>query len=94
MKTMEKDWGLMVYIETMYLRGNEEDGCVDFIQFGEDDMVPFVTLRRSDKICGEVNKWSFDVGNGALNIWMHFDVDRPKYFRKSFKNLNIFKFLE
>ena len=61
----------------------EAEGCVDYIQFGKDDMIPFVTLKRSKKMCGDVSNWAFDVDNGAMNIWMHFDDNRPKFYRNA-----------
>ena len=78
----KENWGLMVHIDSMYFRGKEDGGCSEYIQFGKDDLVPFVTLVRSKKMCGEVTNFSFDVDNGAMNIWMHFDDKREKYFRK------------
>ena len=44
----------MAYVEEMHLRQNSrDDKCIDSIQFGQDDRVPFVTLMKSDQFCGE-----------------------------------------
>ena len=45
--------GLLVYIEEMNLREDRRDGdCVDYVQFGLNDRIPFVTLQKSDRLCG------------------------------------------
>ena len=42
--------GLMAYVEEMHLRQNSrDDDCVDYVQFGQDDRLPFVTLNKSDR---------------------------------------------
>ena len=43
-------------------RGGGEAGCVDYVQFGEDDSIPFVTINKSKKLCGNVEKWNYNVG--------------------------------
>ena len=51
--TAPENHGLLVYIEEMNLRKDRRDGaCVDYVQFGLDDPVPFVTLQKSDRLCG------------------------------------------
>ena len=45
--------GLLVYIEEMNLRKDRRDGaCVDYVQFGQDDRIPFVTFEKSGRLCG------------------------------------------
>ena len=45
--------GLLVYVEEMNLREDRRDGdCVDYVQFGLNDPIPFVTLQKSDRLCG------------------------------------------
>ena len=45
--------GLLVYVEEMNLREDRRDGdCVDYVQFGQDDRIPFVTWKKSDRLCG------------------------------------------
>jgi hypothetical protein len=41
--------GVMVYTSSMYLRPGAVTGCVDYVQFGQDDFIPFITYRKSDK---------------------------------------------
>ena len=41
--------GVMVYTASMYLRPGTVTGCVDYVQFGQDDLIPFITLRKSEK---------------------------------------------
>ncbi len=41
--------GVMVYTSAMYLRPGAVTGCVDYVQFGQDDFIPFITYRKSDK---------------------------------------------
>ena len=35
---------------------------MDYVQFGEDDSIPFVTINKSKKLCGNVEKWNYNVG--------------------------------
>ena len=47
-------FGLAAYVEEMHLRENTKtEDCEDYVQFGEKDIIPFVTLRKSKKICGQ-----------------------------------------
>ena len=41
--------GVMVYAASLYLRPGAVAGCIDYLQFGEDDLIPFVTYRKSEK---------------------------------------------
>lgn len=51
----DDDHGLMIYVEEMHMRKSKKDGvCIDFIQFGQEDIIPFLTLSKSQKYCGEV----------------------------------------
>ena len=71
----------MVYIEDMYLRGGGEQGCVDTVQFGVEDKIPFVTFKKTKKLCGALTDWSWDVEDGGLIIWLNLEKNRPEYHR-------------
>lgn len=64
--------GLMVRIEdAMFRRNTERMGkCVDYLQLGRDDNVPFFTWDKSKKLCGDLTGYSYDVSNGQLLIWV------------------------
>ena len=50
------EFGIIAYVEEMSMRKHAKDGdCIDFIQFGQDDRVPFYTLEKSRKMCGVKN---------------------------------------
>ncbi len=42
--------GVMAYVASIYLRtGSMASGCLDYVQFGQDDIIPFITIRKSEK---------------------------------------------
>ena len=45
--------------------------CGDYIEFGSNDLVPFVTLERSGRLCSYSPGMTFDEPNGELLIWLH-----------------------
>jgi len=50
------DYGIMAHVEEMHMRQNKrKKDCVDFVQFGQDDIIPFVTVRKSKRLCGQVS---------------------------------------
>ena len=53
----------------MRLSKKDQD-CIDFIQFGQDDIIPFITLKKSKRICG--------VKNGKTNASEGFFYDDPE----------------
>lgn len=73
-----ENFGLIAYIEEMSMRLSRRDGgCIDYIQFGKDDVIPLYTLEKSKKICGvkdgRVNASKgifFDEEGGNLLIWI------------------------
>jgi hypothetical protein len=72
-------FGILAFVEDAYLRQNSSDKqCKDYIQFGQDDSVPLVTLVKSSQICGrvdgrrDVNKgFMYDDPYGNLLIWVN-----------------------
>jgi hypothetical protein len=34
----------------MFLRPGAVTGCIDYIQFGDEDFIPFITYVKSDKV--------------------------------------------
>jgi len=62
----------MVRIESTTLRTNTErrGKCVDYVQLGRDDNMPFFTWDKSGKLCGDMSGFSFDVSNGQLLVWV------------------------
>lgn len=83
-------YGLMVYVEEMYLR--RESGltsigpkCLDYIQFGIDDLIPFVTVIKSEKKCGNETGFTYDEPDGNLLIWLAMGPSYPSVNRESVK---------
>ena len=72
-------FGIATYVEEAYLRRNSSDlSCKDYIQFGLDDKLPFLTLDKSKQICGhiqgqkDVSKgFMYDDPYGNLLIWIN-----------------------
>lgn len=70
--------GLLAYVEEMNLRESARDGdCVDYIQFGQDDVIPFMTFKKSDRLCGARNGrervaggYAYDDPHGNLLVWV------------------------
>ncbi len=69
----------MVYVEQMNMRrsSKDEDHCVDYVQFGRNDIVPFFTVDKSKRYCGHwdgrdsvANGISFDEPGGDLLVWV------------------------
>ena len=73
-----ENFGIIAYIEEMNMRLSRKDGgCIDYIQFGKDDIIPLFTMEKSAKYCGvkdgRVNASKgvfFDEGGGKLLIWI------------------------
>lgn len=64
-------YGIIAYVEEMNMRLSRKDkDCIDFIQFGQDDIIPFITLKKSKRMCG--------VKNGKVNASEGFFYDDPK----------------
>merc|ERR1719188_2448075 len=50
----------------MNLREDRRDGdCVDYVQFGQDDRIPFVTWKKSDRLCGYRDERANSPANSA-----------------------------
>lgn len=67
-------YGLMVFVEEFYLRaqilnGSDAD-CLDYLEFGQDDFIPLVTLERSEKLCQNKTGFHYDEPKGILLIWL------------------------
>ncbi len=70
--------GLLAYVEQMNLRRSSHDGrCVDYVQFGQHDRIPLITLKKSDQFCGArdgrryvANGISYDDPYGNLLVWV------------------------
>lgn len=71
-------YGIIAYIEQMNMRRHDRDlDCIDYIQFGQDDPVPFYTLKKSQKMCGMKDGKSnsshgffYDDPTGKLLVWI------------------------
>lgn len=72
-KTRE-GYGLMAYAEDFYLRSETRNGskdqCLDYLEFGQDDFIPLVTLEKSDKLCKDQSGYHYDEPKGQLLIWL------------------------
>ena len=73
-----EEFGLIAYVEEMSMRRHRKDmDCIDFIQFGQDDILPFYTLKKSRRMCGVKNGKAnssqgifYDDPTGNLLIWI------------------------
>jgi hypothetical protein len=88
--------GVMVYTSAMYLRPGAVTGCVDYVQFGQDDFIPFITYRKSDKEPVQAdsftNYFSFKkihqpcIQNSLTN---YFSIEKMMIFFNSFSACNM-----
>lgn len=82
--------GLMVHLHNSYLRRrNQTDECIDSVAFGEDDLVPFLTIKKSGPLCGPQPDWSYDITNGKLIFWLHLSHLRPEKHRETFNAVHL-----
>jgi len=76
-----KDLGLMVHAENVFLRSEPRNGskeaCIDYIEFGREDIIPFITMERSGKLCGDKTGYHYDEPGGQLLIWLKLGPYRP-----------------
>lgn len=86
-------FGIMVSIEQMHLRQNSKDkSCVDYVQFGRDDIIPFVTISHSDRICGEASRETgekYDDPSGSLLIWLNLSGRRKTSYWPEISIVNL-----
>ena len=76
-KAPEK-YGIIAYVEEMNMRNSTKDGdCIDFIQFGQEDKIPFYTFEKSTRLCGRINGklkasegFFYDDPEGNLLVWI------------------------
>ena len=79
---------MQVYVEDMYLRRESPPGppkCLDYIQFGIDDRIPFVTVNKSGRKCGNETGFTYDEPDGNLLIWLAMGPTYPSKSRESVK---------
>ena len=80
-----------MYVEEMYLRKEPRETnmggpkCLDYIQFGIDDLIPFVTVIKSEKKCGNETGFTYDDPDGNLLIWLAMGPSYPSVNRESMK---------
>jgi len=72
----DNGFGLMVYVEEMNLRRSSSGSCRDYVQFGRDDYIPFITVEKSEKLCGNRSGFSYDEPDGKLLVWLNLGSDR------------------
>ena len=92
-----QNYGITAYIEEMHMRKSRSDGdCYDFIQFGQDDKIPFMTLTKSERICGHINgkvdaaKGRFyDDPKGDLLIWINLGGRRKMTYWDEISTVNL-----
>ena len=54
-----------------FKRESGKDVCVDYVEFGQEDVIPFITLKRSGRLCGYRAAHSlYDDPEGQLLIWL------------------------
>jgi len=97
--------GLMVRVEdsTLRINADRKGKCMDYVQLGKDDTMPFFTWNKSDKMCGDLSGRSYDVNNGQLLVWVRIgsgrqEVDQIKlsmvvtqYRKKDSQNLTSYR---
>ena len=67
----------------MELNGASGQLCKEYVQFGRDDILPFITIDKSEKLCGNRTGFFYEEPDGKLLIWLKFSsrklpADRPK----------------
>ena len=45
--------------------------CIDYVQFGRDDLIPFFTFSKSQKLCGNRTGFHYDEPDGKLLVWLY-----------------------
>jgi len=93
----DDDYGIMAYVEVMHMRQSTKDGsCVDYLQFGRSDAIPFVTLRKSKRLCGEMNGkkrlsdgYGFVEPEGSLLVWIAFGGRRRTQYWPDISKVNL-----
>ena len=60
----------------MNLRKGSGGSCNDFVQFGRDDLIPFITVEKSDKLCGNRSGFRYDEPDGKLLVWLYLGSGR------------------
>ena len=59
-------------------RTTGKDSCIDYIEFGQEDVIPFITLKRSGRLCGTKSKQGlYDDPGGQLLIWLKLGQTEP-----------------
>ena len=73
----KKGLGLLVYAEELELRRQEggaegrKEACLDYVEFGQEDVIPFITLKRSGRQCGDQSgTFHYDDPGGQLLVWL------------------------
>ena len=54
----------------MFRSDSERLECDDYVEFGSNDLVPFVTLQRTGRLCSYKPGLTFDEPAGELLIWL------------------------
>ena len=54
----------------MFRSDPERLECDDYVEFGSNDLVPFVTLQRTGRLCSYKPGLTFDEPAGELLIWL------------------------
>ena len=53
------------------LREDGKKSCEDYVEFGEEDVIPFITMKRSGRMCGkQAGESLYDDPGGQLLIWL------------------------
>ena len=71
--------------ETSVISSSSGLKCLDYIQFGIDDLIPFVTVVKSEKKCGNETGFTYDDPDGNLLIWLAMGPSFPSVNRESVK---------
>ena len=77
-------------------RSRKDQDCIDFIQFGQDDKIPFITMAKSKRICGEIGGKAnaskgvfYDDPKGNLLVWINLGGRRETRHYGGISDVNL-----
>ena len=68
---MLKSMTALIIIIIIHSENSEKAECGDYIEFGQNDLIPFLTVKRSGRLCNYKPGLTFDEPEGELLIWLH-----------------------
>jgi len=77
------NYGITARVEEMHMRTNslirakDSSRCVDFVQYGRNDPIPFITFRKSKRLCGELGPGGGDSSSLSVESQDYMSYDDP-----------------